>query len=583
MKVIVSPVFLAICALTITSAIGLKGLSKQGFYTNHDGETHTARIAQYYGALKDGQIPPRFANSLYQYLGSPIFVYIYPLPYIITAAIHSVGPAYVSTFKITMALGFLFSAFAAFLWLKEVFQSEKAAFFGALFYTWVPYRFLIVYVRASLSELLAYTFVPLSFFCLTKLIKEKNLRWTALCAISLSAILLSQNLVALITFPVIAVYVLISSVLEKSPKYFILAAVSLAWSLALSSVSYLPSIFERKFVHFDDVISLQYTNHFVTLKQLIRSPWGYGFDLPGTINDQMSFQIGLVHLLILTLAIVLVLYPRVKNNKFIPGFIKNLIDLPDKKTYILNLFFLVAFFLAVFLMIETKTSIYVWKNIKPLGVIDLPWRFLGLTSLALSFVAAYVAKSTKPGIIFLFFVALVLVANRNHLRINQTRILDDNFFTNYTETATQYSEFTPKWRQSIRVPLYFDVANRVEITEGQAKISNVFSNSRKTVFDADVISHFSKVRINKFYFPKVEVKVDGQKQQPFENLTITDSKNLDLDTQQDTSGLMQVEIQRGKHTVSVEYKETNLRLIANYLSLMAFVSAVILIFKNVKV
>src|SRR5579872_3328328 len=212
---ILSANFLAISALLLFSIIGLKGLSTPGFYTSHDGETHTARIAQYYNAIKDGQYPPRIAESLYNYLGSPIFVYIYPIPYALGALIHATGFSYVNTFKILMSLGFIFSGLFSYFWFKEVFKSEKAAFAGAMFYTWVPYRFLLIYVRASLSEVIAYAFLPLALYSFTKLTTKHNSRWVSITALSVALVLLSQDLVALFALPVLGLYVLINTFSQK--------------------------------------------------------------------------------------------------------------------------------------------------------------------------------------------------------------------------------------------------------------------------------------------------------------------------------------------------------------------------------
>jgi hypothetical protein len=214
-----NPNFLAIVALLLLSIPALKSLAIPGFYTSHDGETHTARIAAYYQALADRQLPPRFAGNFYNGLGSPIFVYIYPVPYLLGSAVHLLGFSFADSFKILMAAGFIFSAIFAYLWLKEVFKSEKAAFLGALFYAWAPYRFLLIYVRASISELLAYTFLPLLFYSLTKLKEKQSLLWISSSAISFSLVLLSQNLVAMISSFIIGGYILILSFHSKSFKY----------------------------------------------------------------------------------------------------------------------------------------------------------------------------------------------------------------------------------------------------------------------------------------------------------------------------------------------------------------------------
>ena len=133
MKFWYNPNFLAIFFLLILSIPALKSLATPGFYTSHDGETHTARIAQYYQAIKDGQIPPRWAPTLNNNFGSPIFVYIYPVPYLTGALIHAVGFSYADTFKLLMILTFILSGVFAYVWLIEIWQNPRAAFLGALF------------------------------------------------------------------------------------------------------------------------------------------------------------------------------------------------------------------------------------------------------------------------------------------------------------------------------------------------------------------------------------------------------------------------------------------------------------------
>jgi len=577
-----NPNFLAFLALIILSIPALKSLAIPGFYTSHDGETHVARIAQYYQALVDGQLPPRFASTFYNGLGSPIFVYIYPLPYLLGSAIHFFGFSFTNSFEILMALGFIFSAIFSYLWLKEVFKSEKAAFLGALFYVWAPYRFLLIYVRASISELLAYTLLPLVFYSYTKLSEKNNIKWTASSAISLALLFLSQNLVAMITLPVIGTYILIIAFYRRSPKYLALSIIAGLWGLAIAAVIYLPSLFERSFVRLDEIIRVAYENHFVTLKQLIYSPWGYGFDLPGTVNDQMSFQIGLIHLLIFGLALFLVAYFTLKRFWQLEKIGKVFAYEVTRFWMILSLLFIVVFFITIFLMIQTRPSLFIWQHVNVFRLIDIPWRFLGVTVLLLSFLAAFVAKMIKPGLIFLFLIIFVLVANRNHLRINQTQIQDDNFFLNYTGTATQYNEFTPKWRQSTSVPIGFDPNVKIGQISGQTDIYNKFINSKEISFDVNVLSEKAQLEINKFYFPGVLVKIDNLKLTPFKDLTITGPSNIHLEKEQDSSGLMLINLGKGQHQVEVKFGETPLRLFADYLSLGSLVLAIVFAIKNVK-
>lgn len=561
MKFGVNRTFVALFILLVISFPALKSLTANGFYTSHDGTTHIVRIAQYYAALKDGQIPPRFAPSLYSGLGSPIFVYIYPLPYLLGAALHSIGFSFVDSFKVLMATGFVLSAIFSYLWLKELFHSEKAAFLGALFYVWSPYRFLLIYVRASLSEHLAYTFLPLFLYAVTKLSKSISSLWVGFSAIAFAAVLLSQNLVALLNAPLLIFYMLGLVYAGKSTKFLVYALVSVTLGLAISAITYLPSLLERKYVLLDSLIKDQFVHHFVGWWQLIRSPWGYGFDLVGTKNDALSLQIGLAHIMVLALALIGFIYLRLKkaNNQ--------------KKINTILLSFLAIYAISVFMMLDWSATKFIWQNITPLQIIDIPWRLLGTLMVIGAFLAAYVAKNIKPGIIFILLVATPLVANRNHLRINKPIYYYDSFFLNYADTATQYGEFTTIWRAIPSAPKVELPTSQIIWGHGQINVINV--TSKKIVEEVQVDSDRLYIMINKMYFPGIQVKKDNVTLIPFRELIIPTEQFTYL---KEARGTMIVPLQAGTHRIETSFDETKLRIFANWLSSISLIFALILMF-----
>ncbi|MEX2028036.1 MAG: 6-pyruvoyl-tetrahydropterin synthase-related protein [Candidatus Curtissbacteria bacterium] len=571
--------FISILALIFLSIFALKSLTVPGFYTSHDGETHTARIAQYAIAISDGQIPPRYANTLYSGLGSPIFVYIYPVPYLLGSAAHALGFTFADSFKLIMALGFICSGIFAYLWLFEFFKSSKPAFLGALFYIWVPYRFSLIYVRGSISELLAYTFLPLALYSYTMLLKRKSLLWVALSALATSLVLLSQNLVAAITMPVLFSYVLLLGILDKSPRYTHLSVSAFVWGAGVASVTYLPALFERKFIRFDEIISKAYPDHFVTLKQLFHSPWGYGFDLPGTLSDQMSFQIGLAHVIVIALASLVIIFQLAKK---IFSFRKTDNLGADSRSLYIAIFFTTTFFLSILLMLDGKFTKTIWDDFKILHTIDIPWRLLGICSLASAFLAGFIARSAKSGLVFMILILAVLIANRNHLRINEPVIFSDNHFLNYSGTATQYNEFTPIWRQSTKAPLGIDPNTKVKTTPDVVDITNLLVSSKRISFNANVEAQTAEVRINRFYFPTTEVIVDGKSLKPFSDFSISGSANLSTPDEEDGSGMPLIRLAKGAHHVTVSYKETPLRQAADFLSAISVLTVLGILLKHAK-
>jgi len=572
-KIFYNSTFLALLIIFTLSLFALKDLLKSGFYTSHDGETHTARIAQYYIALKDGQIPPRFAGSFYNGLGSPIFVYIYPLPYILGSILHFSGFSFVNSFKMIMALGFIFSGVFSYIWLKELYRDQKAALIGALFYEWSPYRLQLIYVRGSISEHLAYTFLPLALFSITRLINFYSRKWLAISSLFIAFILLSQNLVALLSIPVIIFYSILISISKNNFKPTILTLIAITWGLVISAFTYIPAIFERNLIRFDEAFNLVYNSHFITLMQIIRSPWGYGFDLPGTVNDMMSFQMGLAHLLILSLTIILLIYLFIKKGKKIFLYSEEF-----SKNNLVIILVLFALSVAIFLTIETNITKFVWKNITLLHLIDIPWRFLGVMPIFVAVIAAFFMKKTKFGLIFIFLIFALIFANRNHIRINKSLFYTDEHFLTYTGTATQFSEFSPTSRNSTSIPYFTNKDLAVNTASGWVVYTNINSNSRKITFNADVISDEAQIRINKFFFPKIIILQDNQKLVEGKDFRSHSEKSIRLDSTKDTNGFIYVTLKKGNHYLEMKYVDTYIRKVANITSLFALCLALIIVF-----
>ncbi|MBU1999443.1 MAG: hypothetical protein KKE64_08140 [Candidatus Omnitrophica bacterium] len=145
-------------------------LLSNNFYVTHDGQAQVVRIAAYYQAIIDGQIPPRWAGNLNYQHGLPTLSFFFPLEGYLGTVFHLIGFSFQDSYKILMIGSFLFSPVFFFFFLNKLFKKE-VAFVGAILYGLAPYHFLDVYVRGQLAEMLALMFAPLLF-----LIIEKNLK-----------------------------------------------------------------------------------------------------------------------------------------------------------------------------------------------------------------------------------------------------------------------------------------------------------------------------------------------------------------------------------------------------------------------
>ena len=373
------------------AAFSVKALAIPHLYTSHDGETHTARLANYYLALKEGQMPPQLAPTLFGGYGFPIFVFIYPLPYLVGSFFHWLGFTYTDATELTIASGQVVSAVAIYLFFKLETKKTVPSFLGALFFTWAPYRFLMIFVRGAFAESFAYIFIATSLICLNRLIETRKTKWVGWTSLSLAGLLLSHQLVSVMSLPVLTWYVFSKLIFTKKHKKEIITKTVFSLILAFTTAAFIygPSFFERKYLHFDSLISY-HNDHFVTIKQLIRSPWSYGFSHPGTENDDMSFQIGLTHLVVIALSSWIALKTLVRTKK----------KFFSKPENVYLLFWLFAFVMSVFLMVESPYAKWTWKHVPGVDFVDFPWRFIGVATIATSMLTAYVLKKINSNIFY---------------------------------------------------------------------------------------------------------------------------------------------------------------------------------------
>lgn len=514
----------AVFLLLVLSFFALRSLISVPFYTSHDGFTHTARIAAYYGAVKDGQFPAKWAKNLNGNLGSPIFIYSYPLVYMIGTIMHHTGINYQDAFKLILGGGYVLSGLAMYWWLKNRF-GKAPAFMGAVFYLWTPYRFLDIYVRGAFAENFAYIFLPLIFLGIDKvfLAKSKVNWWWLLLSFSTIGMLLSHNVVSAMFLPVAFLWTGLQFWSTKNGKAALLVLLSLLLAFLSSAFIYLPDLLERNFILFDQGISY-WPDHFIYLQQFIRSRWDYGFDMPGMINDAMSFELGLANWLTLGLLSIFLLIKR-KADKFV-------------------VFFILLFAFVVFVAIYNPFSTFIWQNTPVMKtIIDFPWRWFGFLALIMAYFGAYLVKNTSK-ILVIILLAAVLIANRNHLRVNEAVTFSDQVYDNYSGTSTATSnEYTPAWHKS---PTF--IPGDLEVSPGKFTADTYeFKVETKT----DGIAG-----IKRFYFPKTTIYKDGKE------------LILNTDWQIDNFGTIKLKVASPGGNFVLRQSETDLRKGANYLSLI---------------
>ena len=132
-----------------------------GVYPGHDFDFHFMRIESIVNAVQSGQFPV-YINPLWigDY-GFPVSAYYCDFFLNIPVLLRILGFSFDTAYKLFIFIINISTAFIAYLSFREIFKKKNIAEILAFVYVCAPYRLVDLYVRSSLGEICAYTFLPL--------------------------------------------------------------------------------------------------------------------------------------------------------------------------------------------------------------------------------------------------------------------------------------------------------------------------------------------------------------------------------------------------------------------------------------
>lgn len=542
----------SIFAVVFLSIFSILPLFQSGFFPIHDNE-QVARLFDLEQALIAGHIPPRIVPNLGFGYGYPFFNFYPPLVYYISEIFRLFGFSYIVSVKLMIGLGFILSACFMYLLSKEFFGKDGGVL-SSVAYTYVPYRAVDVYVRGAFPEFWAFVFLPLIFWSLFKLSLKYNIKYFAVSVLSMAFLILSHNLITFMaSFFIFSWFVFLLIMSKAKKRYVVNVLSSIFISFAITSYFWLPSYFEKQYTMVNLLTSelANYKIHFVCVKQLFNSTWGYGASLP-FCSDGLSFEIGKVHLvLVLISSIVLFMsFLRKKTNFFIGIFF---------------IFFVLSIFMT------NVRSEFIWDLIQPMWYIQFPWRFLLFSAFFSSLLAGAVVffPSPKKYILLVIVIVLLIFTNFSYFKPERqlTEVSDINYINkdiirwDISKLAAEYVPLGIATRKSDIDTTIIDIdkneiaKDSYTIIDGKIKI-DVLDNRpqyKKFLVQANTAG---TLRINTYSFPGWKVSVNGNE------LMYSDDNKLKLIT---------VSIPSGKYILEAKFIDTPIRMVGNYLSLVGII------------
>ena len=301
----------ALLIITLLSFLSLKGLFIWGYFATHDGDFHLVRLAYYINSIQAGYFPPRLIPELAYGYGYPVFHFFYPLVYLFASGFSALGFSLGMSLKLLMGTVSIASGYAFYAWLRSHF-TPTAALFGTILFIFAPFRFVTLYVTGQLGGLFSFLWVPLILLCLFQIIVKKNNLSVVLLGLVL-ACFITTHLLSIVAFGLlIAAYagvLLYSSTDTLSHKMLTLKKLFLSGILGffLSAFYILPMLLEKHWFKIGNQVVIAYQDHWPSVAQLLYSPWGFGYSVPG-VSDAMSFQIGFAQLLVLLFSVITILF-----------------------------------------------------------------------------------------------------------------------------------------------------------------------------------------------------------------------------------------------------------------------------------
>lgn len=288
------------------------------FWGANDARHHVYFLFEYNRVVQDGIWWPRWSPDFAFGYGYPFFNIYGPLSHFLAEVLlYFFGFSYTATIETVFGLSIVGSAAAMYGFVRS-WAGRQAALLAALVYVYMPYHLLNLYVRANLSESMAFVWLPLCLWAVRQTIVRPTFGWVLLCAASYAGLMLTSNLVIVLFTPMLALYAVTLTLryaadddasqpwLRRVLRRGLPGVVGLLAGLGLSAIFWIPALLEQQYVRVDQWFDGDYSfrGHFVYFYQLFSPRWGFGASQIGP-DDPIGFQLGLIPLLLVVAGLYL--------------------------------------------------------------------------------------------------------------------------------------------------------------------------------------------------------------------------------------------------------------------------------------
>lgn len=555
-----SPILLFYLSILIgVSVWSIIPLLHPGLHTSHDIWHQVARIHHFTQAVLDGALPPQWIFQLGQGHGYPLFIFSYHFPWFFSFPLILLGMTQVAALKFTFGFFFVLAGLSMFLLARNLFKNTIVAIVVAVLYLVAPYHYLSLYVAAAIGTVIVYAVVPLTILGLHWITQKRYLHGVTLTAISVAVMVLSHLMSVALFAPVLSLYgvLLLLQNRENWKKLLTAYLVAALLSVALTAYYLLPLLVYLPATNAQNAgngFSELYHSYFITPRQLLYSPWGFGPIVSNAKDGEISLQLGLAQwagvlaaLVLLIGSVLLRTSARQMLRKLPLQFTPN----PTAVTTAIGMFLLSS------ALLFESSQVY-WGTLTRLTSVDFPFRMLLLAVFFSSLAAGFFLTAVKNKVLLhmaaIFLIVLALYTNRNHVRVNLYWTEPVDGFIRSEVTTNTFHEYAP---QGIDTALFKEEAPPHVL------------NAEYTVLDEST-QHFSlsvkleqptQLILRQFDFPGIQTKLDS--------VTVSHTR--------DEKGRVVLPVTAGTHLVTVQFVPTLVSKLAIAVSFLAGASTIAIV------
>jgi hypothetical protein len=546
----------------VVMAWALRALATPHLLAGHHSEYHALRVLLVADLWRAGELIPRWVPELAGGLGYPLFIYYGWLSYALAAELNVLGVDPVAAMNVVTIVAALWQAAGAWMLGRQLGGRAGAWLAWALF-AFAPYQLVNLYVRGNFPEFVAGSFAPWALLTMLRVVAGRG-RWNTLaCAAFLAAIALCHNVSGLtLGATITAVGILFAVTLtpgERKAGAIRAIRANIAGALLLTFF-WLPILVGRHYVRLASDFSgyLDYRQHFLYLRQLVSTAWGYGYSVPGP-DDTMPLQLGVAQVVAL-----LVLVPL---GVAIAG--------GHCRRWRLLAFAVVALGLA---FLTTWASAWLWAIVTPLALLQFPWRLHLPGTLMVAATAALAVRIVaaprwsrwrwmRPEVLLVACAALGLAATSlRHCRPLATYVCDEATLRKllglgYYTTSIQ-DEFRPVWATDLPTLDKLMRSEQAALDGAPLAETKLPSPEKRGDFTLRAeIEHAGELSLPVFWFPGWSISVDGLSQSSYPCTK---------------TGVICTRVVPGTHSIAVAWRPTLVYHLGSALSLLALAGLILM-------